>query len=115
MKKTAKVHVGRVHVAFGRAIPPAQLRERVILAGEGVVAVTVVMRPGGAPDVRISTRGAIDEVVESTVLDDAKRAAAKALDETSVLERDERIRLAVRHVFREAIGFKPITIVTVVE
>ena len=32
---------------------------------------------GGAPDVRISHARAIDEVVESTVLDDAKRAAAK--------------------------------------
>ena len=115
VKKAGKVQVGRVHVAFGRAIPPAQLRERVILAAEGVVSVTIVMRPGGTPDVRVSTRGAIDEAAESSVLDDAKRAALKALGETSVLDRDERVRLAVRHVFREAIGFKPITIVTIVE
>ena len=114
VKKTGKVQVGRVHVAFGRAIPPAQLRERVILAAEGVVAVTIVMRPEAAPDVRVSTRGAIDEAVESSVIDAAKRAAVSALGETSVLDRDERVRLAVRHVFREAIGFKPITIVTIV-
>jgi mRNA degradation ribonuclease J1/J2 len=115
VKKTGKVQVGRVHVAFGRAIPPAQLRERVILAAEGVVAVTIVMRPG-TPDVRVSTRGAIDEAAESSVLDAAKGAAIRALEAGgSALARDERVRLAVRHVFREAIGFKPITIVTIVE
>jgi ribonuclease J len=118
VKKSGKVQVGRVHVAFGRAIPPAQLRERVILAGEGVVAVTIVVRPGGAPDVRVATRGTIDEAVEASVLEKAKREAARAFAEADTpgsLARDERVRLAVRHVFREAIGFKPITIVTIVE
>jgi ribonuclease J len=117
VQKNGKVQVGRVHVAFGRAIPPAQLRERVILAAEGVVAVTIVMRDG-KPDARVATRGAIDEVAEARVLDDAKREAARAFAEADTpggLARDERVRLAVRHVFREAIGFKPITIVTIVE
>ena len=116
VQKTGTVHVGRVHRAFGRAIPPAQLRERVILAGEGVVAVTVVARAGRAPDVLVATRGAIDEASESRVLDEAKRAAIAAIaDESRPEPREERVRLAVRHVFREAIGFKPITLVTFVD
>ncbi len=116
LRKTGKVAVGRIHCAFGKPIPPAQLRERVILAAEGVVAVTVVVRPAGDPEVRIATRGAIDEAAAARVLEDAKRAAIGAYrDEASVLARDERVRLAVRHVFREAIGFKPITIVTIVD
>ncbi len=116
IRKTGKVHVGRVHCAFGREIPAAQLRERVILAGEGVVAVTVVERRPGEPDVRISTRGTIDEAAEASVLADAKRAALEALLEVASSEApDERVRIAVRHVFREAIGFRPITLVTMVE
>lgn len=114
--KTGKVAVGRVHRAFGRAIPPAQLRERVILAAEGVVAVTVVPHAGKDPDVYVVTRGAIDEVAEANVLADAKRAAIVAIaDEARPEPREERVRLAVRHVFREAIGFKPVTVVTFVD
>jgi len=115
VRKTSKVQVGRVHCAFGREIPAAQLRERVILAGEGVVAVTVIERHGGEPDVRISTRGTIDEAAEASVLADARRAALRALADVASAEApDERVRIAVRHVFREAIGFRPITLVTVV-
>jgi ribonuclease J len=115
VRKTSKVHVGRVHCAFGRAIPAAQLRERVILAGEGVVAVTVVERSVGEPDVRITTRGTIDEVVEASVVASATRATRAALaDATSSEPAAERVRIAVRHVFREAIGFRPVTLVTLV-
>ncbi len=115
LKKTAKVPVGRVHCAFGRAIPPAQLRERVILAGEGVVAVTLALRDAGEPEVHIVTRGAIDEVTEASILADAKRAAIAAFaDATHPEPPEERVRLAVRHVFRESIGFKPITLVTLI-
>ncbi|HEY1954253.1 MAG TPA: ribonuclease J [Polyangiaceae bacterium] len=116
LQKTGKVGVGRVHCAFGQPIPPAQMRERVILAGEGVVAVSVVERAGDAPDVRIATRGLVDEASRASVLADAKRAAAAAFaDETLPEPRDERVRIAVRHVFREAIGFKPVTMVTIFE
>ena len=115
LQKTGKVGTGRVHCAFGRAIPPAQMRERVILAGEGVVAVTVAMRAAGEPDVRVATRGTIDEVAEASVLADAKRAALAAVAEAGDEPVDERVRVAVRHVFRDAIGFKPLTIVTVLE
>ncbi len=120
IQKTGKVHVGRVHRAFGRAIPPAQLRERVILAGEGVVAVTVVSHAGKDPDIYVTTRGAIDEVAEADVLANAKRAAIAAIADESRRDpvswpREERVRVAVRHVFREAIGFKPVTMVTFVE
>ncbi len=116
VRKSGKVQVGRVHRAYGRAIPPAQLRERVILAAEGVVAVTVVPHAGRDPDVYVSTRGAIDEAAEPDVLADAKRAAIAAIaDEARPEPREERVRLAVRHVFREAIGFKPITLVTFVD
>ncbi len=116
LRKTGKVPYGRVHCAFGRAIPPAQLRERVILAAEGVVAVTIVTHPAREPEVRNTTRGAIDETAEASIIEEAKRAALAAFaDEGNALARDERVRLAVRHAFREAIGFKPITIVTIVE
>jgi ribonuclease J len=116
IEKSGKVPVGRVHRAFGRAIPPAQLRERVILAGEGVVAVTIVARAGTDPDVHVVTRGAIDEIAEADVLANAKRAAIVAIaDDARPEPREERVRLAVRHVFREAIGFKPITLVTFVD
>jgi len=119
IQKNGKVGVGRVHCAFGRAIPPAQMRERVILAGEGVVAVTVAMRAGGEPDVRVATRGTIDEAADADVLARARRAALDAIGATpsNVNDEaaDERVRVAVRHVFRDAIGFKPLTIVTVID
>jgi ribonuclease J len=116
VEKTGRVSVGRVCCAFGREMPPAQVRERVILAGEGVVAVTVVERAGAEPDVRLATRGTIDESADAVVLAEARRAALAALaDETSTEEREERVRVAVRHAFRTAIGFKPLTIVTIVE
>ena len=115
LQKTGKVGVGRVHCAFGRPIPPAQMRERVILAGEGVVAVTVVAQGAGAADAVITTRGLVDEADRASVLAEARRAALAAFaDETSPEPREERVRLAVRHVFREAVGFKPVTMVTVV-
>jgi len=115
VRKTSKVPVGRVHCAFGRAIPPPQLRERVILAGEGVVAVTVVERVAAEPEVHIVTRGAIDEIAEASILADARRAATAAFGDVASAEPpEERVRIAVRHVFRESIGFKPITLVTLV-
>ncbi len=116
LQKTGKVAVGRVHCAFGRAIPPPQLRERVIMAGEGIVAVTVIARPAGGPEIRIATRGTVDEVAEASVIEDARRAAVTAMaDDANSEPREERVRIAVRHVFREAIGFKPVTLVSIVD
>ncbi len=116
IQKTGKVGVGRVHCAFGMPIPPVQMRERVILAGEGVVSVSVLERAGAAPDVRVTTRGLIDETAHAAALADARRAAIGALRDTSNAETpEERVRVAVRHVFREAIGFKPVTMVTIFE
>jgi ribonuclease J len=113
LRKTGKVNVGRVACAYGRAIGAPQLRERVIMAGEGVVVVTVVRRSAAPADVLVTTRGTVESHDE--VVDAARRAALEALEGPGDVEPAERVRLAVRHVFREAIGFKPVTIVTIVE
>ena len=73
---------------------------------------TVVM----PADVHVTTRGTVDPISEADVIASARRAALDALARHDDPEPpEERVRIAVRHVFREAIGFKPVTLVTLVD
>ena len=64
------VHSGRVHVWAGRAIPPAVLRDRQVLAEEGFASCAVVVDGiGTVLDVSLVTRGVVDEVEHADEVD----------------------------------------------
>jgi len=114
LAKTGHVPTGRVHCVEGRPVSPAQLRERIVLAAEGVVAVTLVRREG-ADEVLVTSRGVLDEAASAPILAAARREALSALsDPTANADAAEAVRLAVRRAFQRATGMKPVTIVTVV-
>ncbi len=114
LAKAGRVSTGRVHCVEGRALPPAQLRERIVLAAEGVVAVTLV-RGADHDEVLITTRGVLDEAASAAVLAAAKREAIESLtDPKANADAGEAVRLAVRRAIARATGIKPLTLVTVV-
>ena len=60
LRKTGKVNVGRVACFMGAPTGAPQLRERVIMAGEGVVVVTVVRRSAAPADVHGHDGGTVE-------------------------------------------------------
>lgn len=113
-----KLVPGRVHVAFGREIPPPVLRDRAAIAQEGVaVAFLTVDRAGALVDLFVKTRGVIDEEAESAELADVvanvRRAIADARADAEDATLAEHARLAIRRAFAKSRGIKPITIVHV--
>lgn len=109
---------GRVHVWFGRPIPPAVIREREVLAEEGFASCAIAVdRAGNVDDLRIVTRGVIDETTQAAELDaagDAVRRAIAALNDLALGD-DARVaeeaRLAIRRSFSKSHGKKPMTVV----
>ncbi len=118
LRKTDRVHAGRVHVFGGRALPPSVLEDRIGLASRGFVHVTVAVDPDGrrAGDVALASRGVVDEAADGPLLASARAEAAIAIDEL-VGREDGDIVEAVRQAVRRALGrvlrFKPMTVVTV--
>jgi len=109
---------GRVHVWFGRPIPPAVIREREVLAEEGFASCALAVdRAGNVDDLRIVTRGVIDEASQAAELDaagDAVRRAIASLNDLALGD-DARVaeeaRLAIRRSFSKSRGKKPMTVV----
>jgi ribonuclease J len=116
-----RVHAGRVHTFAGRAITKESLREREVLAEGGVVSCVALLDEGGvARDVRIVTRGVLDEEAERELLAAARREALSSLaalpstpapDDAAVADA---VRLAVRRMLSRVLGYKPLTVVQVV-
>lgn len=109
---------GRVHVHSGRSIPQAVIREREVLAEEGFASCALeVDRAGNVLDVRVVTRGVIDESVNAQELDAARDAVRRAIADLDdlTLGDDARVaeeaRLAIRRTFSKARGKKPMTVV----
>jgi ribonuclease J len=112
------VHSGRVHVFAGRAIPPAILREREVLAEEGFASCSVALDARGAvSDVSLVTRGVVDEVEHADELAAARAAVRHAIADLEPAADDARVaeqaRLAVRRTFFKSRGKKPMTVVHV--
>jgi ribonuclease J len=124
LRKTGRVHAGRVHVFAQRALPANVLHERAALAAHGAAHVIVPVDERGrlAGDVVLSTRGVVDEIADAHLLAAARHEAAAAVDELADGARgaavDEPViadtaRQAVRRALARVLGFKPVTTATV--
>lgn len=107
---------GRVHVWNGREVAPSVIRERAVLAEDGVAFCSVIVDAAGtAVDVRVSTRGVFEEAANEAELEDVAGAVRRAIAEVELPAADdvltEHARLAVRRTFHKTRGKKPITIV----
>lgn len=105
---------GRVFVWAGREVPPIVLRDRSILAAEGVI-VAVVTFTAGRAAATITTKGVIDESADAGSLDELRKVALRAVADSDPSKHDdtavaEQIRLALRRWCREHLGHKPVTI-----
>jgi ribonuclease J len=120
LRKAGRVRAGRVHVFARRALPSHVLDERAALAERGVVHVTVPVDATGRLDgvVRVASRGVLDEGLDSQLVAascDEAAALIAALparsDEGAIADA---ARLGVRRALGRVLGFKPVTMVTVV-
>jgi ribonuclease J len=117
LRKTGRVHAGRVHVYAQRPLPPGVLHDRTALAANGVAHVVVSLDERGRPvgDVSLATRGVVDETLDAHVLAAARNEAHAALEElageepATDAEAAEVARLAVRRALGRVLGFKPVT------
>jgi mRNA degradation ribonuclease J1/J2 len=108
-----------VYVFGGRELGRKVVDDRCTMAAHGVAHATVPVGADGAlaGHVVVVSRGVVDEEVDGELLRDAGREAAAAVAELS--ERTDQAivdtaRQAVRRIFGRALGFKPVTMVTVV-
>jgi ribonuclease J len=95
LRKVGRVRTGKVHVFGGRVVPAATLGERASLAARGV----------------------LDEAGDGEALAIASKAAAVGAQRVgpgSDADIAEAVRLAVRRALQRAVGFRPMTLVTVV-
>lgn len=112
----ATVKSGRVHVWNGREVPAEIIRQRAMLAEDGAAFCSLAVdAQGSVVDVRISTRGVLDETAHVTELDEVCSAVRRAIAALDVSKDDatlaEEARFAVRRTFQKTRGKKPITIV----
>jgi ribonuclease J len=124
VRKEGRVRAGRVHVIGGRVLPHQVIAERTALASLGSVHVAVPLDQQGklAGDISVATRGVIDESADGDLLVAARRDAHAALQELLAAGKDppdeaiisETVRLAVRRVLAKTLGFKPVTIASLV-
>ena len=90
---------GRIFVWAGREVPPLVLRDRTILAAEGVIVALVT----------------VDGSADAGSLDELRKVAVRAAVDSDPAKHDdaaiaEQIRLALRRWCRERLGHKPVTI-----
>ncbi len=107
---------GRVHVWAGKEVPASILRERAVLAEDGVaMAVVTVDAAGTVVDTFLATRGASTDPADVENARGAVRAAIAELDASADdATIAEHARLAIRRTFKHARGTKPVTLVHVV-
>ena len=116
LTKVGRVKVGRVHTMAGKEIAPSVLKDRMAIADSGVVA--AVVRIGSAVAVSLQSRGVVDLDTNGHLIKTAENAASGAVSEMMDAAEDaaiaEAARLAIRRTFAKALGFKPVTLVTVI-
>ena len=126
LRKAGRFRAGRVHVYERRAIAPRVLQEREALAAQGTAHVTVLLveRQPRVGDVLVVTKGVVDEALDMDLIATARSEARAAVEEMAdglarerlALEEPalaEAARQAVRRTFGRALGFKPVTTVSV--
>ena len=119
LRKSGRVASGRVHVFGGRRLPSRVLDERSSLASHGVVHVTIPLDANGRVGAPLSftSRGVLDETLDEPLVTTARREALIAIEELSD-RTDADIAVAVRQAVRRSLGrvlgFKPVTLATVV-
>ena len=118
LKKSGRVPAGRVHVFGGRVVPSSVIAERTSLAESGTLHVTVPVDAGGrvAGHVELSSRGVLDRTLDRDLVAKAHDEALAAIAELSEPADDdivEAVRRAVRRALGRVLGFRPVTLVTV--
>jgi ribonuclease J len=118
LKKLGRVAAGRVHVFGGRVVPLSVLAERSSLAQSGALHVTVPVDAGGrvAGQVALSSRGVLDQTLDRDLVSqahDEALAAIAMLSEPADEAIIDAVRRAVRRTLGRVLGFKPLTLVTV--
>jgi ribonuclease J len=120
LRKSGSVPAGRVHVFGGRVVPSSVLAERSSLAERGALHVTVPVDAGGriAGPVALSSRGVLDPTLDRDLVTQAHDEALVALAQLSQSQRGdddiiEAVRRAVRRALGRVLGFRPVTLVTV--
>lgn len=124
IRKSERVHVGRVHVFAQRALPAGVLKERAALASHGAAHVVVSVDERGkvAGEVVLTTCGVVDEGFDAHVLTTARRETAAAVEELAdgapgaVVDEHavaDAARRAVRRALGRILGSKPVTTATV--
>jgi ribonuclease J len=122
LRKTERVRTGRVHVFAGRSVPQRVIDDRTALAARGVVHATVPVDAAGrlTGELRLVSRGVLDEARDAHLAAAARNEAAEAIDalvasgagadETAMVDA---VRAAIRRAMGRELGFKPVTLVTV--
>ena len=124
IRKSGRVHAGRVHEFAQRVLPHNVLNERAALASHGTAHVVVPVDDRGrlAGAVALATRGVVDEVLDEPLLAAARTEAAAAVEELADCARGdivdepavaEAARQAIRRALGRVLRFKPVTTVTV--
>jgi|HubBroStandDraft_1064217.scaffolds.fasta_scaffold16953_2 ribonuclease J len=129
VRKTGRVHSGRVHVFARRPLAASVVEERAGLASRGSAHVVVQLDTLGelAGEVVLTTHGVLDDDLDAALLATARREAHAAVEDLgrrtgdvaqpAAPQRDEAIaeaaRQAVRRALGRVLGFKPVTTATV--
>jgi ribonuclease J len=119
LRKAGRMRTGRVHIAAGRTLPPSVLEQRLALSCRGLAHVTLPLSARGelAGPIQLVSHGVLDEKLEAQTISAAAAEATAALRELGRREEEdmaEAVRQAVRRTFVRQLGFKPVTLVTVV-
>lgn len=106
---------GRVHIQAGSELAPVVLRDRMLMAEVGIVLVTLAVDGQGALRARprVLTRGVVWEDAERDLLEEVTNEAELAVNKLPLPTDDDALRdaaaRAVRRVFRDEVGFRPLT------
>jgi len=129
VRKTGRVHSGRVHVFARRPLAASVVEERAGLASRGCAHVVVHLDTLGelAGEVVLTTHGVLDDDLDAALLATARREAHAAVEDLGRTTGDvaqptaplgdeaiaEAARQAIRRALGRVLGFKPVTTATV--
>lgn len=106
---------GRVHIQAGSELAPVVLRDRMLMAEVGMVLITLAVDSRGLLRARprVLTRGVVWEDAERDLLEEVCNEAELAVNKLQLPSEDDALRdaacRAARRVFREEVGFRPLT------
>lgn len=115
MRVAGHVECGRVHVQAGNELAEVVLRDRVLMAEVGIVMITLSVDADGALRCkpRILTRGVVWEDEERELLDEVCVEIQRVVRVVPLPASDDTLRdvacRAARRVFRDELGFRPLT------